>query len=149
MESFRTLSTLSVENALASHAIKVERLGFSGRTAFAALLILSTILLGAANYYGAIDSPMLMWVTLTSAIAILSELYRRYVAIAVHTRNPLSLLFPSRKPKAHVPQSVKPQASAAAVVRSASDDLSTNDHSVGASAMCDQPETQMAESSAS
>lgn len=149
MESFRTLSTQSVENALASHAIKVERLGFSGRTAFAALLILSTILLGAANYSGAIDSPMLMWVTLTSAIAILSELYRRYVAIAVHTRNPLSLLFPSRKPKAHVPQSVKPQPSAAAVVRSASDDLSTSDHSVGSSAMCDQPETQMAESSAS
>ncbi|MBC7964480.1 MAG: hypothetical protein H7Z17_01040 [Fuerstia sp.] len=148
MESFRTLSTQSVENALASHAIKVERLGFSGRAAFAALLILSTILLGVASFYGAIDSPMLMWVTLTSAIAILTELHRRYVAIAVHTRNPLSLLFPSRTPKAHVPQSVKPSA-AVVVARSASDDFLSNDQSVKSSDMSDQPETQMAESSVS
>jgi hypothetical protein len=78
MDSFRTLSTQSVENALASHAIKQERMGFSGRTLFAGLLLTMTLFLGIANGYGAINSPMLTWVTLTSAIGILSELYRRY-----------------------------------------------------------------------
>jgi hypothetical protein len=122
MASFRTLSAQSVENALASHAIKVERLGFSGRTIFAALLILSSILLGIANFYGAIDAPMLMWVTLTSALAILTELYRRYLAIAVHTRNPRDLLFSSDKAKGLVEQSVTLTASTSAVAGSASDD---------------------------
>ena len=52
-----------------------------------------TVFLGIANAKGVIDSPMLKWVTLTSAIAIISELYRRYSAIKFHTRNPLDLLF--------------------------------------------------------
>jgi hypothetical protein len=99
MASFRTLSTQSVENALASHAIKQERVGFSGRTAFAGLLLAMTLFLGIANSYGAINSPMLPWVTLTAAIGILSELYRRYTVIKVHTRSPLDLLFDSSKPK--------------------------------------------------
>jgi hypothetical protein len=99
MDSFRTLSTQSVENALASHAIKQERMGFSGRTLFAGLLLTMTLFLGIANGYGAINSPMLTWVTLTSAIGILSELYRRYTVIKIHTRSPLDLLFDSNKPK--------------------------------------------------
>lgn len=148
MESFRTLSTQSVENALASHAIKVERLGFSGRTVFAALLILSTVLLGIANFYGAIDSPMLMWVTLTSAIALLIELHRRYVAIAVHTRNPLDLLFATSTSKAHVPYAVKPQASAPAVARSASDDFTAHDLGDKSAAAGELPETLLADTAA-
>jgi len=99
MDSFRTLSTQSVENALASHAIKQERTGFSGRTLFAGLLLTMTLFLGMANGYGAISSPMLTWVTLTSAIGILSELYRRYTVIKIHTRSPFDLLFDSSKPK--------------------------------------------------
>lgn len=99
MDSFRTLSTQSVENALASHAIKQERVGFSGRTVFAGVLLAMTLLLGIANGYGAINSPMLTWVTLTAAIGILSELYRRYTVIKIHTRSPLDLLFDSSKPK--------------------------------------------------
>ena len=93
MDSFRTLSALSVQNALASHATRVERHRFTGRTAFAAVLITMTVLLGIANAWGVIDSPMLKWVTLTSAIAMISELYRRYSAIRIHTRYPLDLLF--------------------------------------------------------
>ena len=130
MDSFRTLSTQSVENALASHAIKVERLGFSGRSGFTALLMISTVLLGIANAYGAIDAPLLTWVTLTSSIAMLTELYRQYLAIAVHTRNPLDWLFASEKAKGPVPQSSKRNGSASAVPGSASDDLSSNDDCV-------------------
>ena len=99
MVSFRTLSTQCVENALASHAIKQERVGFSGRTLLAGLLLAITLLLGIANGFGAINSPMLTWVTLTAAIGILSELYRRYTVIKVHTHSPLDLLFESNKPK--------------------------------------------------
>jgi len=106
MDSFRTLSTQSVENALASHAIKVERHGFTGRTAFAAVLLTMTLILGIANAKGAIDYPMITWVTLTSAIAILSELHRRYTSIKSHThshtRNPLELLFSNDQPKVPV-----------------------------------------------
>ena len=99
MDSFRTLSTQSVENALASHAIKMEREGFTGRFAFAAILMTMTLVLGIANARGAIDSPMLTWVTLTSAIALVSELYRRYTNIKVHTKNPLDLLFSTEESK--------------------------------------------------
>lgn len=102
MDSFRTLSTQSVENALASHAIKQERMGFSGRTVFAGLLLAMTLFLGTANAYGANNSPMLTWVTLTAAIGIFSELYRRYTVIKVHTRSPLDLLYHSNKPKVFV-----------------------------------------------
>jgi hypothetical protein len=113
MDSFRTLSTQSVENALASHAIKQERMGFSGRTLFAGLLLTMTLFLGIANGYGAINSPMLTWVTLTSAIGILSELYRRYTVIKIHTRSPLDLLFDSNKPKDFVQPETLTDASAA------------------------------------
>lgn len=99
MDSFRTLSTQSVENALASHAIKQERTGFSGRTLFAGLLLTMTLFLGIANVYGAISSPLLTWVTFISAIGILSDLYRRYTVIKIHTRCPPDLLFDSCKPK--------------------------------------------------
>ncbi|MEJ7592015.1 MAG: hypothetical protein WKF77_10735 [Planctomycetaceae bacterium] len=139
MDSFRTLSTQSVENALASHAIKVERLGFNGRTIFTALLIISTVLFGIANAYDAIDSPMLVWVTFTSAIAMLTELYRQYLAIAVHTRKPLDLLLATEKAKGPAPQSSKLQAFASAVPGPASNDLSSNDECVKAS---DTPECQ-------
>ncbi len=102
MDSFRTLSTQSVENALASHAIKQERVGLSGRTVFAGLLLVMTLFLGLANGYGAINSPMLTWITLTAAIGILSELYRRYSVIKVLTRSPLELLFDSTNPREFV-----------------------------------------------
>ncbi len=113
MDSFRTLSTQSVEKALASHAIKQERVGFSGRTIFAVLLLSLTVILGVANGYGAIDSPMLTWVTLTSAIAILSELHRRYTVIKIHTRSPLDLLFNPNKPKVFVRSDSNTEASPA------------------------------------
>ena len=128
MESFRTLSALSVENALASHAIKVERHGFSGRAVFAALLIMITLLLGTANAYGTIDSPVLMWVTLAAAIAIFTELYRRYLAIAVHTRSPMDLLFTADHAKGPVLQSAKRTASGVAGPASRND-LSVDQHS--------------------
>ncbi len=98
MDSFRKLSTLSVDNALASHAIKMERDGFMSRFAFAAILVTMTLVVGIANAKGVTDSPMLTWVTLTAAIALLSEVYRRYIAIKVHSRNPLELLFSSDEP---------------------------------------------------
>lgn len=120
MVSFRRLSTLSVENALASHAIKVQRHGFFSRTVFAALLIMITLFLGTANAHGTIDSPRLMWVTLTAAIAIFYELYRRYLAIAVLTRSPLRLLLRPDHAKGPILQSPKRMASG--VVGSASRD---------------------------
>lgn len=93
MDSFRKLSTLSVDKALASHAFRMERDGFMSRFAFAAILFTMTLIIGIANAKGVTDSPMLTWVTLTSAIAILSEVYRRYIAIKVHARNRLSCYF--------------------------------------------------------
>jgi hypothetical protein len=99
MASFRTLSTQSVENALASHALRVERHGFTGRTGFAIVLLTMTLVLGIANAKGVIDYPMLTWVTLTSAIGILNELHRRYASIKIHTRSPLDLLFSSDPPR--------------------------------------------------
>ena len=126
MDSFRTLSTLSVENALASHAIRVERNGFSGRSAFAAVLMSMTVLLGIADAKGVIDSPMLKWVTLTSAIAMISELFRRYSAIRVHTRNPIDRLFEPAGPNGPAQKSAETTVVESALVENtASDDKTT------------------------
>ena len=91
MDSFRALSTQSVEKALASHAMKVQRDGVSGRISFAVVLIAVTLVLGIANVYGAIESPMLTWVTLTAAIGIVSELLRRYSVVSGQVQSPSEL----------------------------------------------------------
>lgn len=130
MASFRTLSAQSVENALASHAIDVQRLSFSQRTVIAALLILSSVVLGIANVCGVIDAPMLIWVTLISAIAIFFQLFQQYRTIAVHTRNPLDLLFTSARAKKYIKQSTRPAASTSVMPDSASDlEMSVHDES--------------------
>lgn len=78
MDSFRALSAQSVEKALASHAKRVSNHGLNSRIAFATILVILTIVLAIANYNDAIEAPMLMWVTMTAAIGVLSELLRRY-----------------------------------------------------------------------
>ena len=123
MLSFRSLSALSVENALAAHAIKVELRGFHGRFVTAALLVVITPLIGFANTYGVIDAPFLMWVMLTASIAIFFDLLRRYLAIAVHSSNPLALLFTSSWTKGRIPLSAVKMASASDGTNSDTDDL--------------------------
>ncbi|HQX48601.1 MAG TPA: hypothetical protein PLR25_01760 [Planctomycetaceae bacterium] len=82
MESFRALSTQSVEKALATHANRIKNHGTTSRISYAVVLMVLTLALGIAYAWDMIESPLIMWVTLTSAIGILSELNRRYSASA-------------------------------------------------------------------
>lgn len=150
MESFRTLSAQSVESALALHAIDVQRLSFTRRAVFAALLTLICFMFGIAEVSGAIDAPMLIWVTLISAIAVFFELFRQYRALAVHSPNPLSLLFTSVTTKEHIQRSTRLKASASGLTDSASArDVSVNEQSGVSFSMFGRPESLPAESQVS
>ena len=97
---------------------------------FAVALLTTTVILGIANAKGAIDSPMLTWVSLTSAIAVLSELYRRYSNIKARIRNPLDLFFASSLSKTRVQQAAKITNSATLTAGSANaDEITAADES--------------------
>jgi len=100
MESFRALSTQSVEKALATHANRIKNHGTTSRISYAVVLMVLTLALGIAYAWDMIESPLIMWVTLTSAIGILSELNRRYSASA------------NRSSTTCEPQNLGPEASA-------------------------------------
>ncbi|MCA9062633.1 MAG: hypothetical protein KDA96_06225 [Planctomycetaceae bacterium] len=74
MDSFRTLSTQSVENALASHAMRVERTSISARYALTGVLGIMAILLGIAHYTRAFVQPTLALGIVLAAVASAAEL---------------------------------------------------------------------------
>lgn len=86
MNSFRTLSTQSVENALVDHAIRKERHSINGRITFVIVLVVMTIFLAIANVKNIINQPLLIWVTLVAAIGAAAELGRKYVSLKARCR---------------------------------------------------------------
>ncbi|MFN9719238.1 MAG: FHA domain-containing protein [Planctomycetota bacterium] len=86
MDSFRTLSTQSVENALVDHAIRRERHSINGRIMFVAVLTVMTLFLAVANFRGIIDKPSVTWGCLVAAIGAAAELARKYVSLKARCR---------------------------------------------------------------
>ncbi len=81
MDSFRSVSTQSVEKALVTHALRTERLSINGRIFLVCVMGFMSIFLGIANYKGIINYPALIWVTLIGAIGAGLELTRKMYAI--------------------------------------------------------------------
>jgi hypothetical protein len=81
MDSFRSVSTHSVEKALVTHALRTERLSINGRIFLVCVMGFMSIFLAIANYKGIINSPALIWVTLVGAIGAGLELTRKMYAV--------------------------------------------------------------------
>jgi hypothetical protein len=81
MDSFRSLSTQSVENALVDHAIRQERINIYGRIVFTFVLVLMTAFLAIANLRGIIHSPSLIWISLVAAIGAGAETVRKWYSV--------------------------------------------------------------------
>ena len=81
MNSFRNVSTQSVEKALVTHALRTERLSINGRIFLVCVMGFMSIFLAIANYKGIINYPALIWVTMIAAIAAGLELTRKMYAI--------------------------------------------------------------------
>jgi hypothetical protein len=74
MDSFRTLSTQSVEHALVNHALRKERHNINGRIMLVLALMGMCLFLAVANIWGIINHPSLTWVALVAAIGAAVEL---------------------------------------------------------------------------
>lgn len=81
MDSFRSVSTHSVEKALVTHALRTERLSINGRIFLVGVMGFMSVFLGVANYKGVINYPALIWITLLGAIVAGFELTRKVCAI--------------------------------------------------------------------
>jgi chromosome segregation ATPase len=81
MDSFRSVSTQSVEKALVTHALRTERLSINGRIFLVCVMGFMSIFFGVANYKGIINYPALIWVTLVGAIGAGLELTRKMYAV--------------------------------------------------------------------
>ena len=81
MNSFRTLSTQSTENALINHAMRTERLSINGRIMLTFVMVIMSVFLAIANMKGIIDHPSLIWVTVVGAFASVAELIRKLLSV--------------------------------------------------------------------
>ena len=81
MDSFRSVSTHSVEKALVTHALRTERLSINGRIFLVCVTGFMSVFFTIANYKGIIDSTNLIWVTLLGAIGAGLELTRKMYAV--------------------------------------------------------------------
>lgn len=81
MDSFRSVSTMSVENALVKHAVNQQRSNINGRIVVTVVLIGMSAFLAIANQKGVINHPWLVWVTLVSALGAAAELLRKWYAV--------------------------------------------------------------------
>lgn len=81
MNSFRTLSAQSTENALINHAMRTERLSINGRIMLTFVMIFMSVFLAIANRKGIIDHPSLIWITVVGAFASVGELIRKLLSV--------------------------------------------------------------------
>jgi hypothetical protein len=81
MDSFRSVSTHSVEKALVTHALRTERLSINGRIFLVCVMGFMSVFFAIANYKGIINSIALILVTLLGAIVAGLELTRKMYAV--------------------------------------------------------------------
>lgn len=81
MDSFRSVSTHSIEKALVTHALRTERLSINGRIFLVCVMGFMSVFLSIANYKNIINSPALTWVTLIATVGAGLELMRKMYAI--------------------------------------------------------------------
>lgn len=86
MDSFRTLSTQSLENALVDHALRTERLSINGRIMLMLVMVFMTAFLALAHSKRIITQPSLIWVAFMGSIGAGMELGRKWYSVKARGR---------------------------------------------------------------
>jgi len=86
LDSFRTLSTQSVEKALVDHAMRKERHAMTGRLMLTVVLLLMSVFLFIAELQGVINQPIVLWGTAATAIAAAFEFVRKLSSVKARTK---------------------------------------------------------------
>jgi chromosome segregation ATPase len=86
LDSFRTLSTQSVEKALVDHAMRKERHAMTGRLMLTIVLLLMSVFLFIAELQGVINQPFVLWGTAATAIAAAIEFVRKLTSVKSRTK---------------------------------------------------------------
>ncbi|MFN8710210.1 MAG: hypothetical protein ACK50J_26350, partial [Planctomyces sp.] len=90
MVSFRSVSAMSVENALATAAMKKERHFIIGRIAFVSLLVVLSVAQVIATFTGIYQEPMVLWASIIATIVVGLELTRKLTGIRGRIRSVLA-----------------------------------------------------------
>lgn len=90
MDSLRTLSTQSVENALVTHAMRKERSAITGRVMLVVALFCVAIFMLVAYVMGIFDQPLVICGSLVGAIVAGAELAHKYYSLKVRTKAALA-----------------------------------------------------------
>ncbi|MFO0979628.1 MAG: hypothetical protein U0996_24725 [Planctomycetaceae bacterium] len=114
MDSFRSLSTQSVEKAIVHSTLKRERHNINGRIMLSVVLGTMTVFLAIANFKGVINHVFAVWIALGATVVSIAELARKMSQIRSKCRETLS-------PDAESRASMKrPQETAASDIQSES-----------------------------
>jgi len=81
MDSFRSVSAQSAENALVNHAMRTERVSINGRIMLTFVMAFMTVFVAIANTKGIINHPSAIWITLLGAVAAGAELVRKWCSV--------------------------------------------------------------------
>ncbi len=90
MDSFRSLSTQSVEKAIVHSTLKRERHNINGRIMLSVVLGTMTVFLAIANFKGVINHVFAVWIALGATVVSIAELARKMSQIRSKCRETLS-----------------------------------------------------------
>lgn len=89
MDSFRSLSTQSVEKAIVHSTLKRERHNINGRIMLSVVLGTMTVFLAIANFKGVINHVVTVWICLAATVVSVAELLRKMSQIRSKCRETL------------------------------------------------------------
>lgn len=89
MDSFRSLSTQSVEKAIVHSTLKRERHNINGRIMLSVVLGTMTVFLAIANFRGVINHVLTVWICLAATVVSIAELVRKMSQIRSKCRETL------------------------------------------------------------
>jgi chromosome segregation ATPase len=89
MDSFRSLSTQSVEKAIVHSTLKRERHNINGRIMLSVVLGTMTVFLAIANFKGVINNVVTVWICLSATVVSIAELIRKMSLIRSKCRETL------------------------------------------------------------
>lgn len=110
MDSFRSLSTQSVEKAIVQSTLKRERHNINGRIMLSIVLGTMTVFLAIANFKGVINHFFAVWIALAATVVSVAELARKMSQIRSKCRETLQPDAETRATARRAPESSVPDA---------------------------------------
>lgn len=109
MDSFRSLSTQSVEKAIVHSTLKRERHNINGRIMLSVVLGTMTVFLAIANFKGVINHVVAVWIALAATIISVAELVRKMSQIRSKCRETLQPDAETRAASKRISESSAPE----------------------------------------